>query len=105
MRRSARLGAALLAGGVEPGPGPVQPALAGVGQLLAALPQGQGLLQGGTPGLQLLDDGGQLGTRLFVRQLAHDSATVTASSPPASRTRSGSPLVTWSGARTTAPSG
>src|SRR5437763_11981603 len=96
MRRSTRLGAAGRAGGVEPGPGPVQPALAGVGELLAALPQRQGLLQGGTPGLQLLHHGGQFGTGLLVAQfdVSHDAATVAVNSPPASRRRTGSPGLT-----------
>ncbi len=66
-----------------------------VGQLLAALPQRQRLLQRAAAGLQLLDHPGQLGPGLLVGQLVgsvmacdHPSRS---SSPPASRTRRSSP--------------
>src|SRR5262245_54496480 len=93
--------AGLRARRVESGPRAVQPALADLGQPLAALPQRQRLLERGAAGLQPLNDLRQLGPRLLVAQLlavralvalllartaAHESTTLAASSPPSSRT-------------------
>src|SRR5438034_1114432 len=93
-------------GAVDAGAGAVEPALAHRGQLLAALPQRERLLEGGAARLQLLDDRDEFGAGLLVAEFrgTHDVATLAASSPSASRRRNASPSATSAGARTTAPS-
>ena len=59
--------------GVETGARPVQPSLADVGELLAALPQREGVLQRLAAGLELGDDLAQLGPRLLVGRLGHEA--------------------------------
>src|SRR5262245_23698925 len=105
--------------GVEAGPGPVEPALAGGGQQLTALPQRQGLLKRPGARLQPLHHTRRCGPGLLVPELSHfgggrarsvlprvchGATTIAASSPLARRTRSRSPTVASAGERTTTAS-
>ncbi len=102
----------------QPFSGSVQPVLADLGQRLAALPQGQGLLEGQPAALQLADDVGELLAGLLVALGRRGTgrcpgrghgcpscrSTRTAMRPPATRTASDCPSTTSAGSRTRSPS-
>src|SRR3954452_16907595 len=65
----------VLDGGVQPALGAVEPVLADLRELLAAFPQGQGLLEVGAAGLETADHVDELLASLLVaRCLAHRSS-------------------------------